>query len=136
MSNAARFIIRTMPPSVNQLYQRNHRLSKMGRAWKRAAALELMAQAGIGSGPFYWSMKVMIPARTKRGDLMNFEKALTDSLVDAGLAPDDRYLVDCNFKFWRGDHIIVDVEKSSFETWAEIMGASPHTKRIMRPNYS
>jgi len=136
MQDDARITITTLPPSVNELYTRDHRLSKKGRSWKLMVSKELLGQHGIGKGPFYWSMSVFIPAKGVRGDLMNFEKALTDSLCDAGLVPDDRYLVRCMYEFWRGDHISVDVHKGSFTMWSEIRGASKHTERIMRPNYS
>ena len=136
MPDEARFTITTLPPSVNDLYTRDHRLSKKGRSWKRAVAMELMGQRGIRKGPFYWSASVMIPGRGVRGDMMNFEKALTDSLCDAGLVPDDRYLVWCKYEFWRGDDIVVDVKKENFSTWADIKGASKHTERIMRQHYS
>lgn len=135
MPDSARVTISTLPPSVNSLYTSGHRLAKKGRSWKRSVAKELLWQNGIGSGPFYWSMRVMVPGKGIRGDLMNFEKAITDSLCDAGIVPDDRYLVKCSFEFWRGDHIVIDVEKQNFATWSEIKGASRHTERIMRQYY-
>ena len=136
MQNSAHITITTLPPSANELYTRDHRLSKKGRAWKLTVSKELLGQHGIGKGPFYWSMFVFIPARGVRGDLMNFEKALTDSLCDAGLVPDDRYLVKCMYEFWSGDDIAVVAIKQNFATWSEIKEASKYTERIMRPHYS
>ena len=118
----------TPPPSVNAMYVPIGRgrsiLSADGRAWKKLALGELVGQRGIVSEPSYWRMDVLIPGKGARCDLPNYEKALTDILVKAGKAPDDRYLVDYRFRFHGGDTVKIAIKAEGTLKWATIKGAS------------
>ena len=101
-----------------------HILSKEARAWKKAKSLELMGQRGIGPEPCYWRADILIPGKGARCDLTNYEKALTDILVETEKAPDDRYLVDFRIRFHGGDFVVIAIKREELNKWATIKHAS------------
>lgn len=132
-SAVAHLVLSVPPPSVNAMYvpigKGRSILSKEGRAWKEMAAGELQAQRGIGLAPAYWRADVLIPGRGARCDLTNYEKALTDALVKAGKAPDDRYLVDYRIRFHGGSSVKIAVKTENVDVWATIKNASAQLRK-------
>lgn len=86
------------PPSTNHLYTeyRGRKIiSREGRAYKKLVALSLMAQGAksIPESPRLHVTYTFHHWQRKYGyDVGNFEKALTDAMVEAGLFSDDRQI--------------------------------------------
>ena len=138
MGNVAHIEISEPPPSVNQMFvpiaKGRSILSKDGRAWKSLAETELQSQIGIGFDPAYWRADILIPGKGARCDLTNYEKALTDALVKAGKAPDDRYLVDFRIRFHAGDRVKIALKIEDIDQWADVKGASKALRKKLGQN--
>lgn len=82
------------PISVNEAYAnapgRGRYKTAKCKAWQKAAKLELMVQQVARFAPKPpLQMTITLPYSGGRADVCNFEKVLTDTLVDAGVIPDD-----------------------------------------------
>jgi Holliday junction resolvase RusA-like endonuclease len=84
------------PISVNDAY-RNNKGAGRGRiktkeclAWEAEAKLELMAQRAAQRAPKPpVALTIMLPDSNGRADIGNYEKVLTDTLVDMKVIPND-----------------------------------------------
>lgn len=114
------------PPSVNgstTVIEGRKRSSKEYKAWQTAAGWKLLRQPKL-PGPCYWRCDILIPAKRTGADIGNLEKAVTDAIVKAGCAPDDRYLVDQRIRFHGGDDVRIAVKMEDAHYWGPIRGAS------------
>lgn len=103
----------TPPPSVNALFGTNWATkkrfaSKAYEAWQKEAGWQINAQQfKPWEGPY--GALYLIPRRLK-GDLPNYEKALTDLLVKMGVVPDDKHLAPFVMDWHAGDDAIVYID--------------------------
>jgi Holliday junction resolvase RusA-like endonuclease len=114
------------PPSVNEstaVVNGRKIKSKEARVWFTAALYRLNSQPKL-PGPCYWRCSILIPGKRTAADIGNLEKAVTDAIVQAGCAPDDRYLVDVRLRFHGGDDVKIAVKMEDAYYWGPIRGAS------------
>lgn len=96
-----------MPPTTNNAYATVHGrrvLSSAGRAYKLDVGLSLVRQKAkpIRGKPRLRVTVVLHHHRLRYGyDVLNFEKLLTDGMVEAGLFADDKQIDD--HRYIRGD---------------------------------
>lgn len=89
------------PPSANNLHfvaGRRKVLSKRGRQYYADVAALVMETGYPKAPPGRLAVVVEVhPSSRRRLDIMNFEKALFDSLKHAGVIEDDSLIDDCRF---------------------------------------
>ncbi len=129
------FTLGTPPPSVNK--SRIPIINKRGRPeiikspeyrkWLKAAKEELgWQQKPLQKMPkkAYWRSDILIPRSMTKCDLDNHVKAIHDALGQAGLTPDDRYLVDTRVRFSTGKLIVIAIKQERLNSWIKIMKPS------------
>lgn len=78
-----------IPPSANELFTSDHRLTPKYRAWREAAGWQLQTQPRAQfAGPF---RIVLLLPENMRGDTDNRLKAAQDLLTRHRVIPDDRF---------------------------------------------
>lgn len=89
------------PPSVNACYKSvggNRRaISKEYASWKRTAEAQCVAQGLINLGlqkPYRVWYLIGVPDDKRRRDVANYEKPLSDALVNCGIIEDDSFIRD------------------------------------------
>ena len=102
---ASAVLVLPFPPSVNALYAHDRKtnrrfIAKRYAAWKGEAGFALAQQKPLPRfpGKIYVTMRFGRPDRRRR-DVANFEKAVSDLLVSAGVIVDD-CLIERNSQEW------------------------------------
>lgn len=89
------------PPSVNQLYfNRTGGRGKTKR--KRDFGKRVAEQVMLQKPPRFkgaYSLEICLRRNGRSGDLANYEKAISDALVDTGVLEDDKHLKDLRL-YW------------------------------------
>lgn len=93
-----------LPPSANDLYANaasGRVKTAIYRAWRAAAVQDLrfIQRAPLIKGPVKVAYVLERPAKRRRIDCGNFEKALSDALVEAEIIEDDSLIEEINIKW-------------------------------------
>ena len=94
------------PPSVNGLYagQTRRYKSRKYREWSEAAgyAINIQRAADVIKGEVKVIYEYGRPADKRRRDVTNYEKAVSDALVENGVFKDDSQIVECTVRWSEG----------------------------------
>lgn len=86
------------PISVNRMFGnslKGRRMTQEYIAWRKECLAEMMVQrVGQTLPPWPVSLTIRLPESNGKADMGNYEKGVTDALVEMGVIPDDtdRYL--------------------------------------------